>query len=210
MSVINQRKCTAFSISNEMNLGQKIEGVLFYRSEPVKKSFLKDFFAVSEEEVSTALDEIHERLQRGGTRLVLTDTTAQLVSAPELSEIIEALRKDELKKDIGRAGAEALAIILYRGPLSRAEIDRIRGVNSAFIIRNLLIRGLIERRPNPKNKLSFLYAGTANLMNHLGIQKREELPRFQEIMDSLDTFEHEQKEQEKTDGDTVFGPNQHT
>jgi segregation and condensation protein B len=119
-----------------------------------------------------------------------------MVTAPEAHEIIEAMRKDELSGDIGKAGAETLAIVLYRGPISRAEIDRIRGVNSTFILRNLLIRGLVERRQHPTDSRSWVYATTPELMNHLGIQSREMLPDFVAVMDSLDAFEKQQAEEE--------------
>lgn len=187
-----------------MPLDAQIEGVLFYEAEPMKIAALAKFFEVSEEEVRTSLKALEERLQAGAIRLILTDTEAVLATTPELSETIEKLRRDDLKKDIGKAGAETLAIILYRGPLSRAEIDRIRGVNSTFIIRNLLIRGLVEKRNNPKDSRSFYYAATPELLQHIGITRREDLPEFEEIVNTLETFEQEQKELEEGKSDTVF------
>lgn len=175
-----------------MNLETQIEAVLFYKAEPMKKSALADFFSVTLEVLETTLQNLSQSLSERGIRLTLTDTHVQMVTAPEASELIESIRKTELKSDIGKAGAETLAIILYRGPLSRVEIDRIRGVNSAFIIRNLLIRGLIERRSNPNDTRSFIYAPTPNLFNHLGISRREELPDFETIMNTLDTFEKQE------------------
>jgi segregation and condensation protein B len=74
-------------------------------------------------------------------------------------------------KDLGKAGLETLSIILYQGPISRAEIDYIRGVNSNFILRNLLIRGLIERVENPHDQRSFLYKPTLELISYLGLSK---------------------------------------
>jgi len=182
-----------------MSLENHIEGVLFYKAEPVKKTVFMELFDVKEAVLNEACVSLEKRLLSGATRLVITDSELQLVVAPELSELIDSIRKDELKKDIGSAGAEALAIILYRGPLSRADIDRVRGVNSTFIIRSLLVRGLIERRSHPTHKQSFTYAITPALLNHLGIQKREELPQFSEIMDALDTYEKEHEEIEHTD-----------
>lgn len=183
-----------------MNLETHIEAVLFYKTEPLKISLLAELLDVSMEEVSAALANLQETLKSRGLRLVLTDTEAQLVTAPELSEFIDSVRKDELRGDIGRAGAETLAIILYRGPLSRAEIDRIRGVNSTFILRNLLIRGLVERRPHPTDARSFIYAATPSLLNHLGIDRKEALPEWSEIMSSLEAFERQQiEEEEKTE-----------
>ena len=180
-----------------MDLETQIEGVLFYKAEPMKRSELADFFGVSVEDLTRALTSLQTRLQSGGTRLTLTDTTAQLVTAPELSATIETLKKEELSNDIGRAGAETLAIVLYRGPISRVEIDRIRGVNSTFILRNLLVRGLVERREHPTDARSYTYAITPDLLNHLGITQREELPDFDVIMNALDAFEAGEKEREQ-------------
>ncbi len=179
-----------------MSLDSKIEAVLFYKTEPYSILHLADFFEVTKEEVGTALSILTARLSGGGLRLITTDTTVQLVTAPEQSELIEKLKKDELKQDIGRAGAETLAIVLYKGPLSRAEIDRIRGVNSTFILRNLLVRGLVERREHPTDTRSFTYAGTPELYTHLSITKREELPDFESVVNAIENFELEQKKEE--------------
>lgn len=180
-----------------MNLEAKIEAVLFYKTEPLKKEHLAHMLEVSLDEMAASIEKLQESLRERGVRLVTTDTEIQMVTAPELSEFIDEMRKEELRGDIGRAGAETLAIILYRGPLSRAEIDRIRGVNSTFILRNLLIRGLIERRPHPTDARSFIYAATPALLNHLGVSGRESLPEFSEIMNSLDAFERQAMEEEK-------------
>ena len=189
-----------------MELREMLEGVLFYKAAPMKIAALARFFEVAEAEVGDALLGLKNRLEGTAVRLLVTDTEAGLVTAPELSETIEKLRKDELRKDIGKAGAETLAIILYRGPLSRAEIDSIRGVNSTFILRNLLVRGLVERRENPKDQRTFLYAGTPELLAHLGITKREDLPQFSDIMNALDIFEAEQKESDELRTEApVFG-----
>ncbi len=174
-----------------MYLEKEIEAVLFYKTEPVLKTALAEIFGVENEILENNLTSLQENLSDRGVSLVITDTEVQLVVRSEYSELIDSIRKDELKKDIGKAGAETLAIILYRGPVSRAEVDKIRGVNSAFIIRNLLVRGLVEKRSNPKDSRSFLYAATPSLMNHLGIEKREDMPDFGVIMDSLDAFEEQ-------------------
>lgn len=176
-----------------MSLEINIEGVLFYKTEPVTKTALATLFSVPREEIDGALDTLSERLKNGGTRLVISDTAVQLVTAPELSSLIETMRKEELSNDIGKAGAETLAIILYRGPISRADVDRIRGVNSTFIVRNLLVRGLIERQVHPHDSRSFVYSITPALFNHLGISRREELPEFETILNALDTFDNEEK-----------------
>jgi segregation and condensation protein B len=171
-----------------MTLDQKIEGVLFFKATPMKKAVLCKLFVCSEEGLSTALQVLAERLQSGATRLIHINTDVELVTMSELDELIESIRKDEMKRDIGKAGAETLAIILYRGPLARTDIDRIRGVNSSFILRNLMVRGLIEKDNTTKN---VLYKATSSLMAHLGITQMTELTEFDVIMNSLDTYEKE-------------------
>jgi segregation and condensation protein B len=176
-----------------MELHQNIEGVLFYKATPVKKSALCKLFGVDADQLTVALDELMTRLQNGAVRLAHTETEVQLVTAPELDELLEGVRKDELKRDIGKAGAETLAIVLYRGPITRAEIDRIRGVNSSFILRNLLVRGLVER---DQDKMGSHFSITPMLLSHLGITNKMELPNYAQVLDSLEKFEKDQQEQE--------------
>lgn len=170
-----------------MPLDLLIEGLLFYKAAPQKRSLLLKLFNVDEVALATALETLGKRLETGATRLIVTDTDVELVSAPELAPMIEALRKAEQKSDIGKAGAETLAIVLYRGPISRSEIDKIRGVNSSFILRNLLIRGLIERT-NEKQGNGYTFRITPALYAQLGITDARQLPDFARITDALEQF----------------------
>ena len=76
-----------------------------------------------------------------------------------------------MSSEIGKAGLETLAIVLYNGPVSRREIDYIRGVNSSFILRNLCVRGLVEREADSKDQKIFKYRSSLNLLAHLGIKR---------------------------------------
>jgi segregation and condensation protein B len=174
------------STSSGQSLDVLIEGLLFYKGSPMRINEIAKVLTADGDTVSQALVTLQQRLQSGATRLLCTETEVQLVTAPALDTIIEGIRRDELKRDIGRAGAETLAIVLYRGPVTRAEIDRIRGVNSAFILRNLLVRGLITRETEGK---THRFAITTELLAHLGITHKSELPDYQSILDQLDAFE---------------------
>lgn len=176
-----------------MELSLQIEGVLFYKATPMKKAALCKLFTVDEATLSAALSALKERLHTSGVRLSETDTEVELVTAPELDTLIESVRKDEMKRDIGKAGAETLAIVLYKGPISRAQIDRIRGVNSSFILRNLQIRGLVER---DIQKNSAVFSITPTLLSHLGVTNKTELPNYASVLDQLEKFETEASEQE--------------
>ena len=170
-----------------MPLHIHIEGLLFYKATPVSKVSVMKLFSCTPEELHDALEMLRERLQVGATRLLESEGEIQLVTAPELSEFITSLQKNELTGDIGKAGAETLAIILYREPVTRATIDRIRGVNSSFILRTLLMRGLIERETV---KGAQHYKISTVLLQHLGVGQKYELPRFAEFMSAIETFEH--------------------
>lgn len=170
-----------------MKLDVLIEALLFYKATPQSKTKLIKIFAVPEDDFNTALTALKSRLEAGATRLIETETTIQLATASELSEFIESLRRQDLTGDIGKAGAETLAIILYREPISRSEIDRIRGVNSSFILRNLLTRGLIIRESITGN--GFQFRISANLLQHLGVAHKQELPQFSEFMNAIDAFD---------------------
>ena len=184
-----------------MPLDILIEGLLFYKSQPLKKATLAKQFGVSDEDLRTTLDTLRARLEAGATRLLETDTDIELVTAPVLAPFIEELRKQDIKSDIGKAGAETLAIILYRGPIARSDIDKIRGVNSSFILRNLLIRGLIER--SEKKGSGYQFKVTPSLLAHLGVDRKEGLTEFARITDALETFSTEHATEATEIGDDL-------
>ncbi len=174
-----------------MNLEAKIEGILFYTSEPMTLTQLARICEVPEEEISQSLVVLETHLASRGISLVREGASVGLMTSAGVSDLIEKIRKEELKRDIGKAGAETLAIIAYNESVTRAEIDFIRGVNSTFILRNLLIRGLIERIPNPHDQRSFAYRPTLELYAHLGVTKKEELPEYREMVEEIQKYKAE-------------------
>lgn len=171
-----------------MTLDSKIEALLFFKGEAMQIKELAKLLSVDNDTIKEALDKLKEKLSYRGISLIQKEEKVMLATSPEMSELIEQIRKDELVKDIGKAGAETLAIVLYKGPITRAEIDYIRGVNSTFILRNLLIRGLVEKVSNPKDNRSFLYKPTIELLSFLGIKNIKELPEFDIVQDELKKF----------------------
>ena len=173
------------------SLSAQIEAVLFYKNEPLEIEELSSMLSVSSEDISKALQELAQALTGRGSTLVYGDTTVMLATAREASVLIESLVKQELERDLGKAGLETLAIILYYGPVTRSHIDHIRGVNSNFIVRQLLVRGLVERVENPQDQRSFLYKPTIALLSFLGVSKVTDLPRFDEVRIQLQKAEAE-------------------
>lgn len=171
-------------------LSSQIEAILFYKAEPLSVKRLAQIFKKDEKEIKNALDELREELKSRGRGLSLVEWEDEITlgTSKEVSTLIETLTKEELVKDLGKAGLETLSIILYQGPLSRAEIDYIRGVNSNFILRNLLIRGLIERVDNPKDQRSFHYKPTLELISYLGLSKITDLPDYETVRKDIESF----------------------
>lgn len=186
-----------------MELAGRIEAILFYKGEPVLLADLVRMVGASVEEVRAALEVLTTSLSGRGVRLLFAGEQVSLVTAPEVASLIETLRKEELKRDIGKAGAETLAIILYKGPLTRADIDYIRGVNSSFILRNLMMRGLVVRKEHVKDARTFAYASSPELFEQLGITRREELPDYETMLTRLGAFEKERFEEDVTTTPTV-------
>lgn len=176
------------------NLAGEIEAILFFKNESVKKKWLETTLKKNKDEVENALTELKMTLSGRGIVLIELDDCVALRSAPAHSEILSELRKEELSKDLGKAGLETLSIVLYHSPVTRAEIDYIRGVNSTFIIRNLLVRGLVERTSNPKDARSFLYRPTLSLLSFLGIPSVNELPEYEKVRNEIKQFKENQYE----------------
>ncbi|MFA5000955.1 MAG: SMC-Scp complex subunit ScpB [Candidatus Paceibacterota bacterium] len=171
-----------------MNLEAKIEAILFYKAEAVTISQLVKWLAVPIPEIETGLANLAEQLNERGVRLIQTGEEIMLGTASEASPLIEQITKDELAKDLGKAALETLTLIIYEGPLSRAEIDYVRGVNSSFILRHLLVRGLVEREIDKKDARRFIYRPTLDLLRHLGIEKLEDLPEYEIVKKQVDDF----------------------
>ena len=169
-----------------MNLEPHIEAILFFRNEPTSIKKLVELSGRSTEDVHIAIENLKDKLTGRGVALIFKDDEVSLGTAPEFSATIEAMAKEELSRDLGKASLDTLTIVLYHGPVTKAQIDNIRGVNSGFILRNLLIRGLVEKNPNDKDQRSFLYKPTLELLAHLGIRQISDLPEYDDLRKSLD------------------------
>lgn len=181
----------------ENNLEKQLEAVLFWKGEPVSIKKLSQIFAKTEEEILVALKNLEASLLNRGIVLIQKEDEITLGTSKDATELIEKLTKEELVRDLGKAGLETLSIIIYQGPLTRAEIDYIRGVQSTFILRNLMIRGLVEKVPNPKDQRSFLYKPTFEMLSFMGLSKIEDIPGYTEARAEIESYKNSQMQEEK-------------
>lgn len=173
-----------------MELAQTIEALLFASGAPLSLKRVAHILDVSEDRVRETIPLMRDMLAGRGVRLLQKDTELELVSAPEAGRFVEKLHQEELEGDLSQAALETLAIILWKGNIARAGIDFLRGVNSSFTLRTLLVRGLITRRENPRDARVALYEPTAAAMKYLGIAALSELP-FHELMNVKHEETHE-------------------
>ena len=173
---------------SKLSLGAQIEALLFWKAETISIKKIASILEKEESEIKSAIVNLRESMKGRGITIIELEEEITLGTAKEVSELIEKLNKEELSKDLGKSGLETLSIILYQGPISRADIDYIRGVNSQFIIRNLLIRGLIEKIDNPNDQRSFFYKPTLELLSYLGISKIEDVPEYELVKKDIKNF----------------------
>ncbi|MBU1046438.1 SMC-Scp complex subunit ScpB [Patescibacteria group bacterium] len=177
-----------------LTLEAKIEAILFYTGEPVLKTKLSKILEKDLDEIEESLNRLRILLEERGVVLIMNDDSASLGTSPEVSDIIESISKEEINKDLGKASLETLSIVLYKGPITRAKIDYIRGVNSNFILRNLHIRGLIEKVENPNDSRSYLYKASIDLLSFLGLSRIEDLPEYGEVKKEIEIINNKEED----------------
>ncbi|OFI07618.1 segregation and condensation protein B [Clostridium acetireducens DSM 10703] len=167
-----------------------IESLLFVTGESLS---LKDIASIIELEVNSTEEIIKEMAKKyneesRGIKLVKTNNKYQLVTKPKNSKYIEKLLKTNTRQSLSQASLETLAIIVYRQPITRVEIDDIRGVKSEKALNNLLEKELIEECGR-KNVIGrpILYRTTNEFLKYFGLESIESLP-------SLDSFLQEKSE----------------
>ncbi|HEX3099477.1 MAG TPA: SMC-Scp complex subunit ScpB [Patescibacteria group bacterium] len=163
-------------------LFSQIESLLFVSNKPLTLKQLVKFTDSNEADIKQALQQLaSDRLERGVVLLDAPDGY-QLATNSANSEIVKNFLNADLREGLTEATVEVLAIIGYRQPISKAEIEAIRGVNSQYSLRALLMRGLIEKIPNPNDARGSLYQVTTEFLQHMGITSVEELPDFAELV----------------------------
>src|SRR3989338_3800522 len=171
------------------SLKSKIESLLFISTKPMALSLLAKLLKVDKKEIAKSADElmIDYKNNQAGVQIIKTDSKYQMVSAPDNVKVIQEFVADETTGELSRPSLEALTSIAYRGPISKIDLDRIRGVNCALILRNLLIRGLIEGKFDKKKNETY-YNPTFDFVRFLGLNEVKELPDYERLNqdDTLD------------------------
>jgi segregation and condensation protein B len=169
-----------------MTLAAQIESILFLANKPTTKKELVKATASKQEEVELALATLLTKHNQEGSGLRLQEHEEgyKFVTAPENAELIEKVFHAEMSGELTKPGLETLTIIAYRGPVSKPELELIRGVNCSLILRNLAMRGLINEQSGG-DELSAKYSVSPEFLQLLGMASLKELPEY----DSLHSHE---------------------
>jgi segregation and condensation protein B len=165
------------NIETELPLSVKLEAILFVAAEPVTPAQLAVALDVAPSVIERGLNELDASLLTRGLRLQRHAGRVQLTTAPQLAELIERFLGLEATSHLSRAALETLAIIAYQQPVTRPQIDAIRGVNSDSMMKSLLNKGLIlesGRADGPGRPI--LYSTTPEFLQHFGLNSILEMP----------------------------------
>lgn len=169
-----------------MPLKSKIESLLFISAKPMSVNQLADLLkadlpagpAGKKEIIKSASELLADyKNNQAGLQIIKDGAKYQMVSSPANAKVIQDFIKDETTGELSRPSLEALTIIAYRGPVSKIDLDRIRGVNCALILRNLLLRGLIEGKLDKKKNETY-YTASFEFVRFLGLNSLEDLPDY--------------------------------
>jgi segregation and condensation protein B len=159
-----------------------LESLLFVAGKPLTLKDFSKFLALPEETISPLLLTLIEERKTSGVVVLESSEGFQMSTNPSNSTQVKNFLNADLREKLTDATVEVLGIIAYRQPISKAEIEAIRGVNSQYSLRTLLIRGLIEKTPNPQDSRSSLYQTTTEFLQHMGINSVNDLPEFEQLV----------------------------
>jgi segregation and condensation protein B len=169
----------------QKHLISTLESILFVSNKPLKTKALAKILEQPENEVQEALNILEAEKKETGVVVINNNGEYQLATNALNSTAVKNFLNAELREKLTDATVEVLAIISYRQPISKAEIEAIRGVNSQYSLRHLLMRGLIEKVSNPQDQRSFLYQTTTEFLQHLGISTTKDLPEFEKLVSQI-------------------------
>lgn len=167
---------------NEEKLKSILESLLFVSGEPIKISRLARISGVGKNEMEESLDAIEKdyKEQNKGLRIVKKGDSVQLATNPENAEFVNQLVSGEMSSELSKSALETLSIAAYRGPVTRIQIEAIRGVNCSYVLRSLLMRGLVERKESSDIR-GYLYEISFDFLKYLGIQDPKEFPDWENL-----------------------------
>jgi len=186
---MTEEKSSQTNQKQDLGLTALVEAILFVSPEPISANQIGNLMDISPREIKKAFNELDQLYAGRGIRLQYHKNKVQITSAPEAASILENMLHLETTSTLSQAALETLSIVAYQQPITRPQIDSIRGVNSDGVLKTLLNKGLIDdvgRTEGPGRPI--LYSTTTEFLKYFGLSSYGELPPldFDEIQESTD------------------------
>lgn len=191
------------NILDDKNLKEILFSILFVAGDGIEKSFIAEKLDVSKSELEKAVDELKKELSGDkGIHLIEYKNKIQLATNPNYSSYISDVLNPIREKSLTRAALETLAIIAYKQPITKLDIEDIRGVNSDYAVQILIDQNMIEvvGRKDAVGK-PLLFGTTENFLKRFDIKDVNELPDYEELLERIKTI---RQEADESQGDTLF------
>jgi len=165
-----------------MNITSTLESLLLISAKSLSIKKIAEFLGQNTEDISEAVKVLQEKYnqQDSGIQILENQGEIQLMTNPENAQLVKDFLKDDATGELSRPSLETLTIVTYRGPLTKLELEQIRGVNCTLILRNLLMRGLIKEEEDPARG-QLVYTPTMDFLKFLGINNVNELPEYDKL-----------------------------
>lgn len=172
-----------------------VEAILMACEQPQEAQDIARVLAVDEAEVVGVLERLQEEfagssdpeVRSRGFALHHSARGWQFVSRPEFETIVAAFLTDKQSSHLSQAALEALAVIAYKQPVTRAQVSAIRGVNSDGVIRSLSVRGLIHENGIDADSRAALLVTTDQFLENMGLQSLDNLPSLAPFLPSVNS-----------------------
>lgn len=160
----------------------QLESLLLASPRPLSLRKLAELTGRPTEAVTSALEDLSQKFNapESGLQLLRHSQSAQFVTSPLNSKLVTTFLKEEQAGELTRPALETLTIVAYRGPISKVQLDTIRGVNCSLILRHLMIKGLVEAKAN-KDKYQTSYQVTNDFVRYLGLTEISQLPEYDQL-----------------------------
>ena len=168
--------------SNTTVLNRNLESLLLVATRPLALKKLAAQINVTVKEVEQTIGELKQKYNQeaSGIQILEHGSTVQFVTSPLASKLVTEYLKEEQAGELTRPALETLTIVAYRGPISKIQLDTIRGVNCSLILRNLMIKGLVESK-SARDKYQTTYTVTSDFIRFLGLTDITQLPDYEQL-----------------------------
>ena len=166
---------------NEISIKMKLEAMVFANGGQNSVKTIQKELRINIDELHRIIEEYN--LDNRGLALILDEHKVKMVVSPAVAGFVQDISKSANDTKLSDTALDVLSIIVYKSDATSSEVEYVRGVNSKYTLRNLRIRGLIDRY---KDGMQYRYKPTVELLSYLGITNISDIPQYKDVREKLD------------------------